>query len=164
MNDKQLALDVLRNTLRDTGAEHADRVRAAKLLLDHEAQRTAQGAAGVLDATDAELLAIARGDSPPLMGPAVPATCAVPSAAGEVPRGTSNAPSAPDEGADGEQEKAPLADALGRVPAAFLSRGPKTDPPISSTPAPVSGEGPKMNPANLTRRGRPRKKAPEPWE
>lgn len=147
-SDRQMAMRVLRDTLRDGQAKATDRVRAAQLMLEHDTLRGADDDA--LSASDAELLAIARapeGGYPPLMGPNGTPPVSVPSrATGDAPT-NSSAPIA--------VGKAPHAtsaqpDDLGRVPAAFLVRGPKTDPSILSTPGGKSPMGPKKDPSNLT--------------
>lgn len=133
--DRQGALRILRETMTDPDAKHADKVRAAQLLLEHEATGR-KGAGALHDATDAELLAIARGaragegGTPPERGPTGLRTGAVPSSSTEEAPGNS-------QGAEPEK------DALGRVPAAFLVRGPKKEPPNSPTPPPNSQMGPK---------------------
>jgi hypothetical protein len=146
-SDRQEALRVLREAMRDSDARPADRVRAAQLMLEHDSARP--GANGALhDATDQELLRIARGnaprgDSPPLMGPAGNSAVAVPSDARKEPRATPTAPTA--GGVELAEPAGP--DALGRTPGVFLRRGPKEDPPPKApTPRPVSQRGPKTDP------------------
>lgn len=118
-SDKALALRVLRDTLRDQDARPAERVSAAKLLLEHDARREA-GPGSAHDATDDELLRIARGgSSPPLMGPAESRAAAVPSPSREaLILGAIRA----------EQNTAPPNPFLVRTPGALLPEGPKTDP------------------------------------
>ena len=139
-SDKQLALDALRGTLRDVGAKPAERVRAAEALLRVEAEALGQ-VADLLDATDAELLAIARGEeggTPRERGPSDSSAGAVPSAAVQVdPPGlalpaTSPAP-ATDPGPGDERNRGQANPFLIRAP-----RGPKTDPAIRAPVPPVS--------------------------
>ena len=164
--DRALALRVLRDTLRDMDAKPAERVSAAKLLLEHEA--AAGAGPGALHALRAdELLSIARGqgDTPPLMGPVTPHAVAVPSQAREDHISPPPAPAKRDEGPAKRDEgqavpsqapakrdegqatpTTPLAidkAGLGRTPGAFLKRGPKTDPAISPTPGGIPPMGPK---------------------
>ena len=155
--DRQLALRVLRDTLRDTEAKPSERVSAAKLLLEHD---TAKGSGpGALHALPAdELLRIARGEGgiPPLMGPVGVTAGAVPSQAHEVAESTPPAMrTAPLAGV--ERSTPPPADpappaidkaGLGRTPGAFLQRGPKKGPGNSPTPGGMSGMGPKKESPN----------------
>lgn len=148
--DRQLALRVLRDTLRDSDAKPSERVSAAKLLLEHDAAKGAgPGALHALQA--AELLAIARGegDTPPAMGPVGVTVGAVPSAAREVAK--SESPPAPakrlEVEATPEPPTAAPADPLGRTPGAFLKKGPKKSPPNSLPPGGTSPMGPKTDPA-----------------
>jgi hypothetical protein len=76
-NDRTAALQVLRDTLNGAGVKPADRVRAAQLLLEHDAPGARQ--ADALALSDDELLRIARGVHPRERGPAVPADDSVPS-------------------------------------------------------------------------------------
>ena len=175
-SDKQLARRVLREALKDPDTEPAARVRAAQLLLAADAAPDASGDA--LQATDAELLAIARdGGIPPGEGPATPAHFSVPSAASaqstaqdgrggvHVPRGTPVRSAGIPIQVEMRNVVPPIPfDSLGRVPAAMLARGPKTDPPISTPPGPSLAMGPKTDPSNLTPAPAAGKKEPEPWE
>jgi hypothetical protein len=163
MDDEQLARAVLRNTLHDAQATPADRVRAAQLLLAHG---NAPGASGdALAADDAELLRIARGEYPPREGPAAPGNFSVPSDAREVPRGTSEGPTA---GSDLQAADSRLSgvvmDDLGRVPAAFLNRGPKKSPVDSPTPRGPPRKRTQKRTRNLTSPGAQTKNGLEPWE
>lgn len=81
-SDKVLALRVLRATLHDGDAKPADKLRAAQLLLEHDAP-AAGGQASLHDATDAELLVMAKGGMPRSEGPAGNSDAAVPSASTE---------------------------------------------------------------------------------
>ena len=148
-SDKQLALRALREALAAPDARPAERVRAAEALLRAEADSLAL-AADVLDATDAELLAIARGEeggTPPERGPTVPAAVAVPSSAVQV------APPANPPGL------VLPADWKERTANPFLQRGPKEDPshqaPRGVPLAPGPAMGPKEDPEQ--------EGAPEPW-
>lgn len=143
--DRALALRVLRDTLRDSDARPAERVSAAKLLLEHD---TAKGAGpGALHALQAaELLAIARGEggTPPAMGPVGVTAAPVPSAAREVPGETPTAPAKRSEGGATHSEGQAIDKAgLGRTPGAFLQKGPKKGPGNSPTPGGSSPMGPK---------------------
>lgn len=141
--DKELALRVLRDTLRDPDARAGERVSAAKLLLEATgAARQAQGALHQLTADELLRLARGEGDTPPAMGPAGTSAAAVPSASPE------DRPAKPTRPAPKTERPAPPAEdkaGLGRTPGAFLQRGPKKESPISSTPTPNSQMGPKMN-------------------
>ena len=86
-SDRQLALRALRDALTSGDAKPAERVRAAEALLRAEADNLAE-TADFLAATDAELLAIARGEeggTPPERGPGDSSSAAVPSHAIQVP-------------------------------------------------------------------------------
>lgn len=185
--DRQLAMRVLRDTLRDGQAKAADRVRAAQLMLEHDVARKADGTA--LAATDQELLAIARGEGgePTAMGPAGTRAVSVPSEAPtEFPASRSAFSEGLSASSGGRSAKAlvagakallagkdPTPDDLGRVPAAFLVRGPKKGLPISGTPTPKTRMGPKMGLPNLTpppvsaqngANATEHSLEPEPWE
>lgn len=150
--DRQLALRVLRDTLRDSRAKAAERVSAAKLLLEHDrAQGAGPGALHSMSA--AELLSVARGEggTPPEMGPAESPAVAVPSRAREPQISQPAPPIAPSPALVGPSVPAASTatekDILGRTPGRFLQRGPKTDPPISPTPGGVPAMGPKTDPS-----------------
>jgi hypothetical protein len=145
VDDEQMARRILRETLTASDATPADRVRAAQLLLAHGNEPGVQGDA--LAADDAELLAIARGEYTPREGPKAPGNFSVPSEARQEQLAVGGVP-----------------DDLGRVPAAFLVRGPKKSPPNSPTPGGPKRMGPKKGRSNLTSRGAGAKKGPEPWE
>ena len=152
--DRQLALRVLRDTLRDSDARPSERVSAAKLLLEHD---TAKGSGpGALHALPAdELLRIARGEggTPPLMGPAAPPLGAVPSQAPE--RAIEPAPPLSPALAEVRQMLMPDDKAgLGRVPGAFLQRGPKKESPNSLPPGGIPGKG--------LKKGSPNSRTPTP--
>lgn len=133
-DDRQLALSALRDALRDSDAKPAERVRAAEALLRAQADNLAE-AADMLDATDAELLAIARGETggtPPNRGPSDSRSAAVPSSAVQVPA----------EGPKTDPLKAPPPGPLTATRNPFLVRaqkGPKTDPAKGDTPPAISG-------------------------
>lgn len=90
-NDRELAKKVLRDTLRGNG-KAADKVRAAQLLLEHDAAGTPEDQA-LLAASDEELLSIARS---PVMGPKedppATATGATPTPSNRKRKATSAAP------------------------------------------------------------------------
>lgn len=132
-SDRQLALRALRAALESSDARPADRVRAAEALLRAEADALGQEA-DLLEATDAELLALARGETGgthPLMGPVTPPAAAVPSHAVQVPSA----------GPATREADVPR----GTNP--FLQRGPKEDPAKGLPRGAPSGEGPKTDPA-----------------
>lgn len=148
-SDKQLALRALREALADGAAKPAERVRAAEALLRAEADSLAL-AADALDATDAELLAIARGQeggTPPERGPTVPSAGAVPSSAVQV------APPANPPGLILPAKR----DGGNANP--FLQRGPKEDPSLNAPRGVPLAPGPAMGPEEDPEQ----EGAPEPW-
>lgn len=193
-NDRQLALRVLRDTLRDTDAKPADRVRAAQLMLEAEsAERAGPGA--LHDASDDELLRIARGQggSPPQMGPRDSDASPVPSHAREVAHDDPRAIFAPanlsadrdPRPANPMMQRGPKKDPSPTAPPGGPAEGPKKDPPPTAPPGgtpPIAERGPKTDPPPAKRgRGRPKKDPqiasqikiddtpgtpaqPEPWE
>lgn len=143
-SDKQLALRALRETLASGAARPAERVRAAEALLRAEADDLGQ-AADMLEATDAELLALARGETGvhhQLMGPVTPPSVAVPSHAVQPPGLVLPAQSI----GHGDERNRGQANP-------FLKRGPKEDPAKGHTRGAPSGEGPKTDPAIRDTRG-----------
>jgi len=58
---RKLALDTFRTVLRDQNAKATDKIRAAEGILKLDADEKDKGLGNVLDASDEELLARARG-------------------------------------------------------------------------------------------------------
>lgn len=145
-SDRQLAMRALRDALRDADATPAERVRAAEALLRAQAEELDE-TADFLAATDAELLALARGETggtPPERGPSDSSSGAVPSSAVQVP--TAMGPKEDPLLANGG---GPLANGGG--PASPLTatsnpflqralRGPKKDPAKGNMPPAVSAQ------------------------
>lgn len=138
-NDRQLALRALRDTLADGAARPAERVRAAEALLRAQADDLGQ-AADLLEASDHELLALARGETggtPPNRGPGDSGAAAVPSHAVQVP-----AAMGPKEDPLLANGGGPLAlpTPLTATRNPFLVRGPKKDPAKGNMPPAVSAQ------------------------
>lgn len=149
-SDRQLAMRALREALRDVGATPAERVRAAEALLRAQAEELGD-TADFLAATDAELLALARGETggetggtPPERGPSDSSAGAVPSSAVQVPAamGPKEDPLLADGGgplANGGGPASPLT----ATSNPFLQRalrGPKKDPAKGNMPPAVSAQ------------------------
>lgn len=143
------AIELLASIMRDASQSAAARQRAAEAILRADsATPTPTGA--TLDATDDELLALARGEArvgegvhPREKGPAVPGAESVPS----------HAPTAyPDSGSA-------YPDSRGAYPD---SGGPKEDPRTGIPGGPPANGGPKEDPPAKRGRGRPRKAENEP--
>ncbi len=134
-------------------------MRAAQLLLEHDAPQ-AGGQGALHDATDAELLLIAKGGMPRIEGPRAPRAAAVPS------RPRADRPALSADGEKGTQKRTREKQPAG---------GPKEDPPI-----PIAPGGPKTDPWNIKTPPPPKKdsvidsennvnntpdiREPNPWE
>lgn len=148
-SDRQLAMRALREALRDADATPAERVRAAEALLRAQAEELGE-TADFLAATDAELLALARGETggtPPERGPSDSSAGAVPSSAVQVPSA-------------GPATRGAHAATCGEQTAEGASMGPKEDPLLANgggPPSPLTAtsnpflqralRGPKKDPA-----------------
>ena len=156
MDDQQLARSILRAALTDGDASPADRIRAAQLLL---ATSAAQGASDdALQADDAELLRIARGDSPPQRGPAVPENFSVPS---EAQRDTVVQC---EDGSVLVGDRMAIPDSLGRVPLAELIKGTQKRTPNLPIPGGTPRDGTQKGTLHLPKGSKNAKTTVEPWE
>ena len=160
------AVAALARVLRAPDAKPADALRAAELLLRPDTLAATGGSRDATDATDAELLDLARGVGGPERGPAVPATESVPSHAPNpalpIPKPATPIPN--------PVAPAPLLDAgsvtlMGGQADVYAIResqtgGPKEDPPIEIAPG-----GPKEDPPIEKPAGGPKKDPPirDPW-
>ena len=154
--DRSAALKVLRDTL--TSGKPADRVRAAQLLLEHDAPGARQ--ADALALSDDELLRIARGVHPRERGPAVPADDSVPS----------DAPTVHPEFTRPRALGEPPMVLGGSLPNIALPRGPKEDPrngigPGRSIWGPIAKKDPPVaSQIEIDNTPPTPEREPEPWE
>jgi hypothetical protein len=168
------AIKALGEVLRDTGAKPADRLRAAEAIM--RAENLAPAAdSDLAELSDEALLLIAKGGTPPEMGPAGTSAETVPSHAVQPATGPGASPGAGPDGPGASPGAGPDVSGPGASPGAsvgtlaerisdhvgppsanpLMRKGPKEDPVQQAPRGVPSAMGPKEDPSE--------EGTPEPW-